>query len=362
MIKVLHILSNLSIRSGVTSVVMNYLRFIDGNSVGFSIIYYDEVNTENYKRELDDFGVAYHYFPRKSFHHNLKEFCQSNHGKFDILHIHEPFLAPMFIGIKKKLGVKKVIFHSHSTKMSDAKFKELRNRVLSLPSRFIADNFFACSKVAGKSAFGNKFAKKGFVVYNAINLDKFHFNEEIRNELRVKLGIVDKVVVGHVGNMTPPKNHQFIIKVFSEYLKLNNNAVLMLIGEGYLKNDIILQADTLGIKNHIILVGLVNNVYDYLATMDVFLFPSLFEGLGIALVEAQTNGLRCLFSDVVPKEANIYPAENITMSLKADSSKWARALQKLVGRSFQRATNENYNIKFASKKLEILYSEILGDL
>ena len=336
---VLIVTSNLSLRSGVASFLVNYLRNLDRTNNHFSLIYYDEASTPTYNDELNKLGISLFYIPRKSFVSNFNRFCKEHFEQFDLIHINDPYLGFLFIGIKKKLGVKKVVFHSHSTKFSDSSCKSLRNFLLSIPSRFIADAFFACSKKAGIKIFGHKFHKKGTVIYNAIDLNKFQFNQWSRLTVRKSLNIDDKcVVIGHVGNMTPPKNHLFLIDVFCEYLKTNPDSVLLMVGDGYLKRKIIKKASRMSIENKLIFAGVVSNVWDYYSAMDYFVFPSKFEGFGMALVEAQINGLNCLYSNVIPFEADLNPLLNCKKSLKRGFKEWANSLSTLKKRFDQNSS------------------------
>ena len=359
--RVLLVTSNLSLRSGVMSVLMNYLRNINKNENTFSLIYYDTVDTPTYEEELLRLGIEVLYIGRKGFIGGLRDFCKPNYGRFDIIHINDPYISLCFIDIKARLGVRRVIFHAHSTKFSDSRIKGIRNYFLSLPSRNIADSLFACSSKAGNIIFGSKFKDKGHIVYNAIELEKFKFNLVSGLKVKEELGITGKTVIGHVGNMTPQKNHLFILDVFYEYFKKNSNTALLLVGDGFLKSKIQEKVKQLGIDNNVYYTGVVSNVADYMSAMDVFLFPSLFEGLGVVLIEAQTNGLRCVYSDVVPEEANLYPEDNINLSLKDDARVWADALFNIKNRRNCETEDNNYDIKQAANRLENLYKEILNE-
>lgn len=359
---ILIVLSNLSYRSGVTSVITNYLRFIDRKNNNFAVIYYDKTNTQSYEDELIKMGVRIFFLPRRFFVSKLKAFCKDWFGQFDIIHINDPYLAFCFSGIKKKLGVKKIIYHSHTTKFSDTKLKGVRNFFLSLPCRKQADYFFACSNLAGTKVFGKNFKKRGSIVYNAIDLSKFYFSSVARECIRGKYKFDDKAtVVGHVGNMTPQKNHLFLIDIFFNYLSLDPDAVLLLLGDGYLKDKLIRKIKKRGLEKKVFFAGVVNNVNDYMSSMDKFLFPSLFEGLGIVMIEAQTNGLHCLHSDVVPIEALFNSSNNIAMPLKENAKEWAKKLKSLPSRENCISLEEdNYDIKKASDKLEQLYKAVLA--
>ena len=228
-----------------------------------------------------------------------------------------------------------------------------------MPSRVIGDFFFACSSIAGKKAFGRRFLKKGFIINNAFEQEKFSFNADKRKEIRTSLGIDEKTVIGHVGNMTPPKNHMFLLDVFCEYLKYNSDSVLLLVGTGYLKKEIIKKSNELGFGDRVIMIGLVDNVQDYLSAMDFFVFPSRFEGLGIAFVEAQINGLKCIVSKNVPQEANINGKNNAFLSIKRSPKIWAKKLDELSGRVELPSYTNEFDIHNASLRLEGLYQQVI---
>jgi len=357
-IKVLHIVSNLSIKSGVASVIISYFRNINSELVNSSILYFDDVEGETYIDELKNHGVKLYYINRNHFYKEWKKFCSTHNKQFDILHNHQSFLTPLFISAKRKLGVKIILTHAHATKFSESFIKSLRNRLLSFPSRFISDKLLACSKEAGYAIFGTAFQRKSFIVKNAIDLRKFTVNLEVRNKLRKSMMLENKYVIGHVGNMTPVKNHKFILSVFSSLLKINKNAFLVLIGGGYLREKIEKEILELGLGESVILLGVVNNVHEYLNAFDVFLYPSLFEGLGIAIIEAQACGIPCVYSDQVPSETNILYESNVRLSLRESPEKWATQLNDIKKIDFNpvsRIQDAGYDIMEASKLLTDFY-------
>ncbi|MBR2465184.1 MAG: glycosyltransferase [Clostridia bacterium] len=363
-LSILHILSNLSLKSGVASVVMNYCRRIDREKIKFSFLYFDEVNTETYIDELKKLGADIYFVPRKGFLKEWKRFCTENYGRYDIVHNHQTFLAPLLIRVKKQLGAKKLLTHAHATKFSDTNIKGIRNGILSFPSRFISDALVACSKDAGVALFGKAFKRKGKVIHNAINTDVFIYNEQLRTEMRKTLDLGGSFVIGHVGNMTPPKNHSFLLDVFREALQIRPDAKLLLIGDGYLRAQLEEKIEKLGLRQKVLLLGVQSDVFRYFNAMDVFLFPSLFEGLGIVLVEAQTNGLKCVYSDKVPMEADCNTAKNIRLSLKAPAYEWAKQICSVQERTNNtKAIQQNgYDISLAANELiEYYISVVSGD-
>ena len=318
---VLHIVSNISLRNGIMSVLMNYYRYVDRKEANFCFLFFDE-RPETYGKEIEELGGVLYKFTRKNFMSEWRHFCKEHYGEFDVLHNHELYLAHFFKKSKKKLGNKILISHAHATRFSDSKIKELRNKILALPSKN-ADYLLACSKDAGKSLFNKNFEQNGYILKNAIDISRYMFNESAREQIRNKYNISNKFVVGHVGNFTPPKNHFFLLQVFNEIIKLKSNSILLLVGDGYLREEIKKEASNYGFEDKVIFVGVTNSVTDYLCAMDIYVFPSLFEGLGIALVEAQTNGLPCVYSDVIPQEADILNENNIRLSLDVSPKEWA---------------------------------------
>ena len=159
------------------------------------------------------------------------------------------------------------------------------------------------------------------------------------------------------------KNHMFLLDVFREVLRIKPNAKLLLIGDGYLRTQIEKKIEQLGLTQHVLLLGVKSDVFLYFNAMDAFLFPSLFEGLGIVLVEAQMNGLRCVYSDNVPLEADCNIAHNIRLSLKSPALEWAKQVCSICERedNTKSIQQNGYDISLAVEKLIEYYKMILGD-
>lgn len=361
-INVLHIVSNISIRNGIMSVLMNYYRNLNNERVHFSFLYYD-YRDDTYENEILELGGSVYKITRKSFIKEWKEFCKSNYKNFDVLHNHELYLSIFLVNSKKILGNQILISHAHATRFSDHPIKELRNKLLSYPAKIISDYLLACSNDAGFTLFQNDYLLKGYLLRNAINVEKFEFNFEARERIRRELAInKGQYVVGHIGNFTPPKNHMFIVEIFNEILKVRQDAILLLVGDGHLRKEVIKRIHELGISKHVIFTGVRSNVEDYLCAMDVFVFPSKFEGLGIALIEAQANGLPCVYSSVVPQTADILKDNNKRISLDKTSEFWANNIlcmntkRYFIDDIFKTA---GYDISEESIKLEHFYGECL---
>lgn len=354
---ILHIVSNISIRNGIMSVLMNYYRHINNEEIKFSFLYFD-LKSETYEQEIKALGGNVIFLSRKNFIGQWKQFCKEHFGQFDVIHNHELYLSLIMNNSKRMIGNKAIISHAHNTKFSEKPIKGLRNRFLSLLS-IKSDVLLACSQLSGEKMFYYTFRNRGIVLNNAINVKQFEYNNEIRNNLRQNLNIsYETLVVGHIGNFNIQKNHRFLIDIFYKLHQNNPNTVLLLIGTGELQNKIIEKAIKLNISKNIIFLGEKRNIYDYLNVMDLFVFPSKFEGLGIVLIEAQANGLPCLISDKVPQVANILKNKNRVLSLKQSALFWAENILQInnyrekIDDQFKKS---GFDICIESKKLEKIY-------
>lgn len=367
MVRVLHVVSNISIRSGIMSVLMNYFRNIDREILEFDFLFYDE-RPDTYLEEIEKLGGITYKILRPSnpinFNRALDSFFREQFKVYPVVHIHDVFLSGFFARFRRSGDIQKIIVHSHATKYSEYKIRAVRNKILSIPNYFVPDYYFACSSFAGKKIFGYKFKKEGQVINNAINLGEFYPEQEFSMQIKRMLGLEGKYVIGHVGNFTPQKNHFFLVKVFKRILELKDDAVLVLIGDGRFKDDVIKKCGQLGIINNVLYLGIRSDVNQLMRAFDCFLFPSKYEGLGVVLIEAQATGIPCVFSDVVPLDANILKDSNQIISLKAPIDKWAKAAINCPAVDIrvvhQKIEDAGYNIATESKKLETLYLHIVS--
>jgi glycosyltransferase involved in cell wall biosynthesis len=332
----------------------------------FDFLYFDEAK-KSLVSDISELGGKCYKVesPKKilKFAKSLNEFAEKHVGEYDIMHLHDPFMISFFYVLKSKCNISKVIAHAHSTQFSNSKLGNIRNAVLSFPNRFLADELWACSKSAGYKIFGKRF-RKGNIIYNAIDARKYIYNSEKREKTRKELGLDNKLVIGHVGGFARPKNHIFLLNVFCEILKINPEAVLLLVGDGKLKQNIIEETKRMKIEKKVIMLGRQKSVERFLCAMDVFVFPSIFEGLGISLVEAQTSGLPCVFSDIIPEEANIIVANNKVMSLVETPEKWAKAIleAKILNRNndcYQEIVKGHFDINYEAYNLYKLYAKVM---
>ncbi len=308
MIRVLHVLGALD-RGGAETMIMNIYRNIDRSKIQFDFIIHTKKECA-FTQEIVSMGGRIFSVPKFNGI-NLISYCLAwncffkEHTEYHIIHGHMRSTAAIYLKIAKMYGLY-AIAHSHNTS-SGAGIDSLIKDILQLPIRKIADFYFACSKEAGIWLFGNEIvnSQKFVVLPNAIDVEKYHYDKEKRNKIRQQLGLDNMKVFGHVGRFHPQKNHEFIIKVFQRIHSIDANTVLILIGKGDEETKIRWLVNTLGLKNSVFFLGERNDVPDLLQAMDIFLFPSLYEGLGIVAIEAEATGLNVVCSKYVPHDVEL---------------------------------------------------------
>ena len=344
-IRILHVLGGLN-RGGAETLVMNIYRKIDKNQFQFDFVVHNATH-DVYEDEILQMGGRIFRCPKYSgFNHNAYKkwwnefFCK--HEEYKIIHGHVRSTASIYLKIARKFG-RFAIAHSHSTKAGKG-FAGFVKSIFQSRIRYNADFFMGGSKEANRWLFGKKVAndqKRCLILKNGIDVEKFKFNTVARERVRNKLGIKDDLVIGTVGRIDTPKNPLFLVDIFYELHLKNKKIKLLWVGDGPLKKNVVEYAKDKGIIKDILFVGSVPNVYDYLDAMDAFVFPSLWEGLGMSLIEAQANGITCFISSAIPQEAilckNVYVIENLE-----SPQAWADAI---TNNSLQRNVENNLVIK-----------------
>lgn len=344
---------------GIETFIINLYRNIDKNKFQFDFIDMTK-NGICYKDEIERMGgKIYKVTPRKESiiknKNELRKIIIENNYKIMHFHLNTlSYVTPIIIA--QNLKNIKIIIHSHNQwkgKNIKTLFLDKINRCRIKKDKIIK---LACSDVAGKWIFKNE---KFQIIDNGIDLEKFAFSEDKRQKIRKELNIdEDCVVIGHVGAFREQKNHNYLIDIFNEYLKNNSNAMLLLIGEGNLKNEIQEKVNTLKITNKVKFLGLRNDT-DYLySSMDYFIFPSFFEGLPIAMIEAQASGVNCIASNKITDEVCIN--NNVKLiDINKKPNEWASEIKSLSDLSKRKIINKNlnkYNLKETIKKMEDIYN------
>ena len=315
---------------GAESMTMDFFRQIAQKEfqVDFMLHTDEEGHFEN---EVLDKGGQIFRVPRYSVY-NSREYTNAWHSFFsqeayDVVLGHMTSTAFIYLGIAHEFGTNACIPFAHSAGENDWKKRLFRKMTREKLNRFSSKRL-AVSQEAGLFTFGPGCDFEVF--HNAIDSHRFRYRPAKREEFRKKLKISDQVVVGHTGRFHAAKNHHFLLKVFMEYFKSNSNTILLLVGDGERMQLILHQVDILGLKDRVIFAGTQDNVEDYLQAMDIFVFPSLYEGLPGALIEAQASGLPCLVSDRVTKEARI--ADNVEyIGNTSGPNAWAEKFDRLLG-------------------------------
>ena len=357
------------IGGGVEAVTINYYRNIDKNKVQLDFIC-DEDSTNIPYEEIERMGGKVIIIPSYSkpfkYHKALKRVLKE--GNYKIIHSNINTLSVFSLFAAKCAGVPIRIAHSHSTTNKKEKKKNLMKQVLRPFSKVFATDYMCCSELAGRWLFGNKEYDKGnvYLLNNAIDLDKFKYNESLRKKKRKELGIKDDaLVIGHIGRFVAQKNHDFLIDIFNEIHKKNNNSILLLAGQGPLMEDIKNKVKELNLDDNVKFLGQRNDANELYQAFDVFLLPSLYEGLPVVGVEAQAAGLLCYLSDDMTKETKVLDITKF-MSLNNSPKEWADNILDDVKKykridTSKEMTAKNFNIKEEAKKLEEYYLNLYNN-
>lgn len=358
-IRVLHILQRME-AGGTQALLMNIYRKIDRKKVQFDfLVVYKE--KQFYDDEINELGGNLYKFSFREdlnllkFNNDLKKFFDE-HNKYDIVHCHAYTIGYFCLKAAKEANIPVRIAHSHNNE-TVRDFKYLPKLFMQRKFTKYATDLFACSEEAGKYLFKNK---KFEVLKNAIDSDRFIANNEVREQIRNELGLDGKFVVGHVGRLHPQKNHDFLIDVFEKIREKKKNAEMILIGTGPLENDIKKNVKNKGLTPYIHFLGNRKDMERIYQGMDIFVFPSIFEGLGIVAIEAQAAGIPLVCSEGIPPEANVSPLFK-QLSLSDSVEIWTDESLKMSRNELKHTNTQNYIINAGfdmnqvAKKMETYY-------
>lgn len=326
-INILHVVAGMN-RGGAETFLMNILRTIDRDNYKFIFLCYGDA-TFDFENEINnlggelvrvkdvkDVGIAEHL---KDIRKIIKKY------KIDVVHAHTYYNSMFALIAGYMMGVKTRIVHSHNTRSESR--PSLKKRayfaISNLMIRIFATEFLACGVDAGRALFGK--TKSFTVIPNGINVNQFKFKSSRRKEVRDELRIEDNVtVILHAGRFEEQKNHEYLIDIFRRYYKLNRNSVLILVGRGPLEDDIKILVDDYGLKDHVYFLGVRSDMANLYSAADFFVFPSLFEGLPVVLVEAQASSLSCIVSDTIDRAIDITGLVSFASIASGGADKWAK--------------------------------------
>lgn len=353
MIKVLQVFPKMN-NAGTENVIMNLYNNIDKSKVITEFLVQQQGELDEYIKAS---GAKIHYIPKTTnadYFENLKKVFKEN--DFAIVHVHLHKDMGLVLKAANKAGIKHRIAHSHTSRPDLPQIAKLYKFATNISTLRNANHFFACSTIAAQWIFPTKW-RQSKTIYNAINVEKFQFDELIRAEKRAELGIspTDKVIC-HVGRFSKPKNHKRIIRILNKMVEKDPCLKAILIGDGPLFSSVKAQARSTNIK----FLGSRTDVHALLNAADVFFMPSLHEGLPVVLVEAQVNGLTCVASDIISDETDIGNGLLTFISLKKSDSEWIKHINTAFCKydrkvKSQFAYESNFNIKKIAKEVEDFY-------
>lgn len=366
MIRVLHSVSNMD-RAGIETMLMNYYRHIDRNKVQFDFLC-NKIKPGAYDDEIKSMGGKIYHTPGLNpakypkYLAYMRSLFSENPG-YRIVEAHNGALGVYALHAAKVNNIPIRIFHAHGASIT----KDWKLPIkLFCKSRLKANinHNYTCGIAAAECYFGKKVVEKGDyeLIPNAIEVEQFVFNDNVRKNLRKKYNLQDKHVIGHVGRFMKQKNHIFLLNVFKQLVEKDSHAYLVLLGDGELMESIKAKAKEFDLENRVLFVGNVGNANEWYSAFDVFVLPSIWEGLPVVGVEAQAADLPCVFSDGVTKEIGLTDKVQF-VPLKASISEWVQALQNAL--NFRERNNnsslireKHYDIKTEAIKLQDRYLKL----
>lgn len=359
MIRVLQVVNNMH-RAGLETMLMNYYRNIDRTKIQFDFLTH-RPEKGDYDDEIISMGGKVYYAPRLYPQNYLQYFKWmkkffNEHPEYKIVHSHIDTMSAFPLLAAKLNNIPIRIAHSHTSKLDrDLKFPIKYLAKLIVP--YVANHYFSCGEVAGKFLYGNK---KFEIIRNAIDVEKYKFNNKVREKKRKELNLNNEFVIGHVGRYCYIKNQSFIIDIFNEILKERSNSKLLLIGSGPDEELLRQKVNKLNLNNNVIFLINRSDVDELYQVMDAFVMPSLFEGVPLVAVEAQANGLKCFLSDKISEE--VFLTKNIEkISLDQKDEEWK---EEILNSEYERQEEipeelfqKGYDIKRSMRELIKKYIE-----
>lgn len=357
--------ANMEGRYGIENYIMNILRNIEEDKIK---IYFMSYSKGPFDNEIESYGSKIFRIPllgmsvsKILIHIKQVKLLLKKYPEIQVVHIHgNTAIGCLDASIFKILGVKKIIVHSHNDGCDGFRSFMLHNIIKIVINRCI-DYKLACSLEAGKWMYGN--TKNIKILKNAIDLEKYRFNSIKATELRKKLKLENMKVIGHVGRFEKQKNHFFLLNIFKKIHEIDPNTKLLLIGDGTLGKEIETEYKKMNLNDAVLRIKECNYVGEILQVMDVFVFPSLWEGLGISLVEAQASGLKCIVSDIIKEEVCVTDLIE-KYSLSDNKEVWIEAIERELNKKnknrdstkyIELLRNSGYDIKDATKILQNIY-------
>lgn len=369
-IKILHVIGIMDY-GGAETMIMNLYRKINREQFQFDFLVHRK-REGKYDQEIKQLGGEIYSIPEFKIYnwHSYKMECDAffkEHNDYDVIHGHIESCASIYLGTARKYGIH-TIAHCHSAGYQSMLPKILYN-LLTINTRKVAEWCLSCSKEAGLNRFGKKvvFSERFLVFNNGIDTEKYIYSCEQQRKFKKMLGIEDQIVIGHVGRMSKEKNQQYLLHVFKEVLERKKNCVLVLVGDGEEKKYLESLAEKLEIKNKVLFLGNRSDVGDLMKMFDIFVFPSIYEGLPLVLIEAQAADLPCVVSEAIISEA-IFTEKVKKLSLGFEYTNWSTEVLTMLEKKWDRGNTYNlicdkgFDINETVMKLESIYKSIVNKM
>ena len=336
-VKVLYFVDRM-LRGGIQSLVIDWVSRFDKNKIHVDFLLLDDGKEYELEQTLKELGCTVYKLKGIwvktpidfiKYKYAVKNFFKEHHD-YKVVHMHSSSKNYMILKYAKEYGIPIRIAHSHNIDFQTKNpLKKLIGNLFKKPLIKYATDYFACSKIAGEWLFGKDIVEsdKFRVIHNAIDYDKFKYNESSRKETRKEFFVKNnEILFGNVGRFSNQKNHIFLLRIFNEIFKINSDVKLILVGQGENESLIKNEIDNLGLKNNVIIAGFRNDVNKIMQGIDVLLMPSVHEGLPVVGIEAQAAGIPCFMSkDVITNEVKISESVHF-ISLSKDESFWAKTI------------------------------------
>ena len=341
---------------GVESFLMNYYRNIDKSKIQFDFLCNSHAPVA-YEDELIGMGArTYHITARstdyRKYKAELEDLFRTKSKEWDAIWVNISSLANIdYLKMAKKYGIRKRIIHSHNSRNMDSKLRGFLHKINRLVIKKYATDFWACAPDAAQWFYTNKLMEQVIIIHNAIDVEKFAYDEEKRKKYRKQIGCTDEYLIGNIGRFHFQKNQMFLLDVFAEILKIDSKCALVLIGQGEDEEKLKKKAVDLNISEKVYFVGIQKDIPGWLSALDLFLFPSVFEGLSVVALEAQANGVTVLASKGVITE-ELRMNDNF-MFFSLDKSPYDWGVEALAMKQYVRPDNEYIKQNFKLKGYDI---------
>lgn len=361
-IRVLHYAPGF-LSGGIESRLLDWYRNIDRSKVQFCLVKLNNIDDTYNVNEFKHLGGEIYNLPSLSIKNLFKYMKMLNNlfqtEKFDIVHVHDVSSGTFVLMMAKLYKIKTRILHSRTTNYLPKEKNLLIKKCLRKIAPIFSNNFFACSYEAGVWGFGKKNSEKVKVIKNGIQIEKFMFNEEIRKKIRRDLGIENKKVIGTISRLSDQKNILFLLDIFREIYQRDNNVVLLIVGEGDIKNELVKKAKSLSLDKQIIFLGERMDVWNYYMSFDVFISTSFYEGFGTTAIESQATGTPTILSTGFPEVVCITDIVE-RIDLNDSMNKWVnKVMNAMVIRGDKTTVDKiiaaGYSARAVAKELESIY-------